>query len=88
MPRVLRRQHANSRLTYRILPFKRYGQPILADSEGAMLQNKMIPFGVDGGTRSRAAERIITYRTRTCRFRYVVHSQLAHTIVEESEEKE
>jgi hypothetical protein len=30
---------------------------------GAMFQNAIIPLGVEGGTRSRAAERIITYRT-------------------------
>lgn len=29
----------------------------------AMLQKAMIPFGVDGGTRSSAADRIITYNT-------------------------
>ena len=28
-----------------------------------MLQNAMMPFGVEGGTRSRAAERMITYNT-------------------------
>jgi hypothetical protein len=27
------------------------------------LKNAIIPFGVDGGTRSRAADRIITYNT-------------------------
>ena len=27
------------------------------------MQNAMIPFGVEGGTRSRAAERMITYST-------------------------
>jgi len=38
----------------------RYGQPTLATSAGAMLQNRMMPFGVDGGTRSRAADRMMT----------------------------
>ena len=28
-----------------------------------MLQNAIMPLGVDGGTRSSAAERIITYNT-------------------------
>lgn len=28
-----------------------------------MLQNAIIPLGVDGGTRSRAADSMITYRT-------------------------
>jgi hypothetical protein len=28
-----------------------------------MLQKAMIPFGVDGGTRSSAADKIITYKT-------------------------
>jgi hypothetical protein len=28
-----------------------------------MLQKAIIPFGVDGGTRSRAADKIITYKT-------------------------
>lgn len=30
---------------------------------GAILQNAIIPFGVEGGTRSSAADNIITYKT-------------------------
>jgi hypothetical protein len=41
-----------------------YGQPNFATRAGAMLQKAVIPFGVDGGTRSSAADRIITYNTR------------------------
>ena len=31
--------------------------------DGNILQKSMIPFGVEGGTKSRAAERIMTYST-------------------------
>lgn len=79
IPKVLRRQQANSRLTYLILPLKRYGQPNLADREGAILQNKIIPFGVDEGTRSRAAESITTYKTKTWRSDIISRfNKLAH----------
>jgi hypothetical protein len=44
---------------------RRYGQLNFATILGVMFQNAMIPLGVEGGTRSRAAERIMTYRTRT-----------------------
>lgn len=60
IPATLSKQHPMSRLTYRIRPFKRYGQPILATNAGAMLQKAMIPLGVDGGTRSKAADRMMT----------------------------
>jgi hypothetical protein len=63
IPRALRKQHPTSRLAYLIRPLRMYGQPILATSAGAMLTNAIIPFGVDGGTRSRAADRIMTYNT-------------------------
>ena len=45
------------------MPFNRYGQTILATNDGAMLQNAMRPLGVEAGTRSSAAERMMTYRT-------------------------
>ena len=38
---------------YRIRPFRMYGQPTFATRAGAMLQKAIIPFGVEGGTRSR-----------------------------------
>lgn len=63
IPNALRRQHPTKRFTYRIRPFRIYGQPTLATSDGAILQNAIMPLGVDGGTRSRAAERIMTYNT-------------------------
>jgi hypothetical protein len=40
-----------------------YGQLNFATMLGVMFQNAMMPLGVEGGTRSRAAERMITYRT-------------------------
>jgi len=40
-----------------------YGQLNFATILGVMFQNAIIPLGVEGGTRSRAAERIMTYRT-------------------------
>lgn len=60
MPKVLSKQQPVKRFTYRIRPFRMYGQAIFAPREGAMLQNNMIPLGVDGGTKSKAAESIIT----------------------------
>ena len=60
MPKKLITQHPTKRSVYRILPFKKYGQPTFATSVGAMLQKAMIPLGVEGGTRSSAADRIIT----------------------------
>ena len=63
MPNELSIAHPTNLLTYLIRPLRRYGQPILAINAGAILQNAMIPFGVEGGTRSSAAESIITYNT-------------------------
>jgi hypothetical protein len=65
MPIELSAQHPTKRFTYLIRPFKTYGHPILATRAGAMLQNAIIPFGVDGGTKSSAAESMITYNTVT-----------------------
>lgn len=56
--------HPINLLAYLIRPLSRYGQPILAINAGVMLQNAMMPLGVEGGTRSSAAESIITYSTR------------------------
>ena len=44
-----------------------YGHPIFATKDGAILQNAMMPFGVDGGTKSRAADKMMTYSTE-CRY--------------------
>jgi hypothetical protein len=63
MPNELNIAHPTNLLTYLIRPLRRYGHPILANNAGAMLQNAMIPLGVEGGTRSSAAESIITYST-------------------------
>lgn len=63
IPHILIIVHPINRFVYRIRPLSKYGQPNLATSAGKMLQNAMMPFGVEGGTRSRAAERMITYRT-------------------------
>jgi hypothetical protein len=60
IPKKLKAQHPTKRLVYRILPFKKYGQPTFATSAGAILQKAMIPLGVEGGTRSSAAERMMT----------------------------
>ena len=43
-----------------MVPFKRYGQTALAMNDGVMLQNAMRPLGVEEGTRSSAADRMIT----------------------------
>ena len=63
MPNELRRQQPINRFAYLIFPFRKYGQAILATRAGVILQKRIKPFGVDGGTRSKAAERIITYNT-------------------------
>lgn len=60
MPNVLRKQQPDKRFTYRIRPLRMYGQATFAERDGAMLQNSMMPLGVEGGTRSRAAESMIT----------------------------
>ena len=60
IPKVLSKQQPDKRLTYRIRPFRRYGQATFAARDGAILQNNIIPLGVDGGTRSKAAESIMT----------------------------
>lgn len=60
MPNVLSRQQPINRFAYRILPFKMYGHPTLATKAGAILQKAIMPFGVDGGTKSSAADSIIT----------------------------
>lgn len=60
IPMKLRMQHPRMRLVYLIFPFKKYGHASFASRDGAILQKAMTPFGVDGGTRSSAAERIIT----------------------------
>lgn len=45
---------------YRTTPELRYGHKSLVVSEGKMLKNATRPLGVDGGTRSSAAERMMT----------------------------
>lgn len=49
-----------------------YGHPIFATKDGAILQNAMIPFGVDGGTKSRAADKMMTYSTESIDSQFVV----------------
>jgi hypothetical protein len=63
MPDALSKQQPISRFAYRIFPFRMYGHPTLATKAGAILQKAIMPFGVDGGTKSRAADSMITYRT-------------------------
>lgn len=63
MPNELSRQQPISRFEYLTFPFRKYGQAILATRAGVILQKRIKPFGVDGGTRSKAAERMITYNT-------------------------
>lgn len=53
-------------------PFSMYGHPIFATKDGAILQNAMIPFGVDGGTKSRAADKMMTYSTESIDSQFVV----------------
>ena len=60
IPKELNTQHPTKRLVYLILPFKKYGQPTFATSAGVMLQKAIIPLGVEGGTRSSAADSIMT----------------------------
>jgi hypothetical protein len=54
-----------------------------------MFQNAMIPLGVEGGTRSRAAERMITYRTTNSSKTFLVcaHDRLL-TVIDQAEQKE
>jgi hypothetical protein len=52
-----------TRRPYRIFPLDMSGQPTLASRAGKILKNATTPLGVSAPTRSRAAERIITYRT-------------------------
>ena len=63
MPITLNSAHPTMRRAYRIFPLRKYGHPSFANNAGNMLQNAMMPLGVDGGTRSSAAERMMTYRT-------------------------
>jgi hypothetical protein len=54
-----------------------------------MLKKRMIPFGVEGGTRSRAAERMTTYSTRQTIYSIVRKEwKKIDTIVDEAEEEE
>lgn len=63
MPVILIAQQPINRLAYRIRPLRIYGQPTFATNAGNMLQKAMMPFGVEGGTKSSAADNIITYST-------------------------
>jgi hypothetical protein len=66
-----------------------YGQLNLATILGAMFQNAIIPLGVDGGTRSRAAERMITYKTnRFMRTFPGIGVPRLLTVIDKSEQKE
>jgi len=52
-----------------------------------MLQKLMIPLGVDGGTRSSAAERMMTYKTGTNYLNAYARRQQILTIVDKPKEK-
>lgn len=86
--------HPMRRFAYRIRPLSRYGQPSLATNAGKMLQNAIIPLGVEGGTRSRAAERMITYSTANSQIQSLrpqpksERVERKHTIIDQSKEKE
>jgi len=68
---------------------RRYGQLNFATILGVMFQNTMIPLGVEGGTRSRAAERIMTYRTRTSSEYFLVRGNDGLlTVIDQAEQKE
>ena len=75
---------------YRIRPFRMYGQPTFATRAGAILQKAIMPFGVEGGTRSRAAERMMTYNTGNAINSNVVAERewIPLTIIDESKQKE
>lgn len=65
MPDALSKQQPIRRFAYRILPLRIYGHPTLATRAGAILQKAIMPFGVDGGTKSKAADSMITYSTKS-----------------------
>ena len=90
IPATLSTQHPISRCVYRIRPFKMYGHPIFATKDGAILQNAMMPFGVDGGTKSRAADRMMTYSTGCSYSICGPHNGLVPglTVVDEAKEEE
>jgi hypothetical protein len=63
MPVTAIAQQLAMRTVYRICPLEKMGHATFATNAGAMLQKAMIPLGVDGGSKSRAADSMITYRT-------------------------
>jgi hypothetical protein len=67
-----------------------YGHPIFATKDGAILQNAMMPFGVDGGTKSRAADKMMTYSTECSHSICGSHNDLVLglTVVDEAKEEE
>lgn len=66
-----------------------YGQLNFATRLGATSQNRIIPLGVEGGTRSRAAERMITYRTAdSLKYVLVCEQLMLLTIIDQTEKKE
>lgn len=60
IPVQLAAVHTTIRRLYCTEPGTRYGHRSLVIKEGKMLKNATRPFGVLGGTRSRAAERMMT----------------------------
>jgi len=60
MPSQLHPVQNKMRCLYRICPDEISGQRTLVNSAGKMLNNATTPFGVEAGTRSSAAERMIT----------------------------
>jgi hypothetical protein len=63
MPSQLQQVQNQTRRPYRILPLERIGYATLASRAGKTLKKATTPLGVVEGTRSSAAERMITYRT-------------------------
>lgn len=61
IPTKLRRAHEVIRREYLILPREMYGHATLAMSAGKMLKKATTPLGVVVDTRSRAAERMMTW---------------------------
>lgn len=60
IPSQLAAVQTRIRRVYRARPGTRYGQRSFVAKEGKMLKNATRPFGVFGGTRSSAAESMMT----------------------------
>lgn len=60
MPSQLQAVQNRTRRAYRIWPVEMRGQKTLVSSAGRMLNSATIPLGVEAGTRSSAADRMMT----------------------------